>query len=251
MSQWAATALFCFALLGCSSVQPVVESPAEPHQTIYYYPFYDITENLASDSLISAHLDSYRDGYNDVMGVPIARVVETLKLGQPESSFGNLLSDVIRFRAARELKTYVHIGLINNDSIKLNLNTGPLTLGELYEMMPYDNHLVILTLTGDQVVTLANRIAELGGEPVSGIRMRISNNRAMGLLVNSETVRSDSLYTVATSNYLARGGGGLFPVLTEAKERLEMSDLLIRDIYREYFHNLRELNPQMDQRIRL
>jgi 2',3'-cyclic-nucleotide 2'-phosphodiesterase (5'-nucleotidase family) len=251
MSRWAAKALFCFALFGCSSVQPAIESPEIPYHTLHYYPFYDITEKLASDSLISAHLDSYRDGYNDVMGIPVALVVETLRLGQPESSFGNLLSDVIRFRAAREMKTYVHIGLINNDSIKLNLNRGPLTLGDLYEMMPYDNHLVILTLTGDQVVKLANRIAELGGEPVSGIRMRIVNSRAMGLLVNSETVRPDGQYFVATSNYLAGGGGGLFPVLTEAKERNEMSDLLIREIYREYFNNLRELNPQMDQRIRL
>lgn len=251
MNRWAVKALLCIALSGCSSVQPALDPPAEPQQTLHYYPFYDITQNLASDSLISAHLDTYRDGYNDVMGVSIARVEENLKLGQPESSFGNLLSDVIRFRAARELKTYVHIGLINNDSIKLNLNKGQLTLGELFEMMPYDNHLVILTLTGDQVVTLANRIAELGGEPVSGMRMRIANNRAMGLLINSETVRSESLYTVATSNYLARGGGGLFPVLTEAKDRMDMSNLLIRDIYREYFQNLRELNPQMDQRIRL
>jgi len=251
MKHWAATALFCFLLIGCSSVQPVVDYPAESEQITPFSPFYEITESLASDSLISAHLERYRDGYSEVMGVPVARVVESLKLGQPESSFGNLLSDVIRFRAARELKNFVHIGLINNDSIKLNLNKGTLTLGELYEMMPYDNHLVILTLTGEQVITLANRIAELGGEPVSGLRMRISNNRAMGLLVNSETVQPDSLYFVATSNYLARGGGGLFPVLIEAKEKLEMSDLLIRDIYREYFNNLRELNPQIDYRIRI
>jgi len=205
-------------------------------------------QNLEPDSAILMSVNRYRDNLTEVMGEPLTTLKSDLNFGKPESTLGNLMADILRFRAARELRTFVHLGVINEESFSLWLNKGEVTLGNIYELMPYDNHLVILTLTGEKVIHLMETVASLGGAPVSGVRMSIDRGKARGILVNSEVVDPRKNYLVATSNYLADGNGP-FKTLWDYEERVDL-DLLIRDSLIEYFKNQYELEPVLDARIR-
>lgn len=200
------------------------------------------------DSTISVKLDQYRSRYNDVMGMKIAKVVRPFSFGKPESALGNLVADALRFRAARETRSFINLALIGESSFKLNLTPGDLTKGEVMEFMPYDNSLVLLKLSGETVHSLSQEIAGRGGVPVSGLRFRLEGNTARDVLVNSGIIDPDQHYWLATSSWIANGGED-FKALREPIERVELP-LSIRDLYLDYFSNQRTIDPETDGRIR-
>ncbi|NBC28343.1 MAG: hypothetical protein GVY08_15890 [Bacteroidetes bacterium] len=200
------------------------------------------------DDSVASLLDGYRERYEEEMGVEVAEVEYPLTFGAPESRMGNLVADAIRARAARETRSFVHLSLIGEGSFKLNFNEGPLTLGEVLEFMPYENHLVLLKIDGEMVIELSQQIAERGGVPVSGLRLRIEDNKARQVLVNSQIPEKDKEYWLATSSWIANGGGK-FTALDEPLERVDY-DLSIRQLYIDYFKNRRTVAPELDGRIR-
>lgn len=228
--------LFILLILsGCSILKPVdsQESLDYPHP----------------DSEIAAIMNSYRPGVDAVMDKPIAVVKDTLRFGKPEGALGNMAADALRFRAALELRTFVHLGIIGEGSFKTYFVPGTLTLGDVYEFMPYENQLVILELKGDKVIELIDQVAAIGGAPVSGARFRIDDdNRARGLLVNAEVVDLNKEYLVATSSWAANGGDQ-FPALWNPDSRINI-DLSVQDLYIDFFQGRSELYNERDGRIR-
>jgi 2',3'-cyclic-nucleotide 2'-phosphodiesterase (5'-nucleotidase family) len=184
-----------------------------------------------------------------VMGRRIAVVKDTIRFDRPESPLGNLVSDAIRYRAGSELGRFVNIGIIGEISFRLFLTPGELTLGEVMEFMPYDNHLVVLTLPGDKVAELAHQVAALGGAPVSGLRFRINEGRAAGILVNSQVLDRNREYLVATSSWVANGGDQ-FPAVWDYTDRIDLTNVDVRELYLDYFRSRREIYPVTDGRLR-
>lgn len=231
--------LISFLLAGCSLFSTTSEPEEEEYEIIYPEP----------DPEISQTLETYRDTLNQKMGVRVATVSDTLRFDQPESSLGNLVADALRYRAAGEIRKFVNAGIINDDSFKLYFTPGTLTLGDIYQFMPYQNHLVILTLDGQMMRKLMNEVAEAGGAPISGVRFTIRENNATGILVNSEVIDENEQYLVATSSYLA-DGGDRFSALWDPVDRQDLHEVSIRDLYVNHFKNIRVLNPVLDGRIR-
>lgn len=210
--------------------------------------FYTISDSLQKDEEIESWLNQHRIQYMRVMGRPVATALDDFHFGQPESSLGNLAADMIRYRATHENQRYVHIALINPDGMKIEFEEGVITLGDLYEFMPYDITLVILEMKGNAVRELAEEIADQGGVPLSGMRMTISGGRASDILVDSESIDPEMIYYVATSSYLADGKGN-FSSLEQAEQRHDYS-LLIRDLFIDYMRSRRIFTPMEDLRVR-
>jgi 2',3'-cyclic-nucleotide 2'-phosphodiesterase (5'-nucleotidase family) len=200
------------------------------------------------DLHIATLLDEYRDSLEAVTGQRVATIHDTLKFDRPESPLGNLVADALRFRAGHELRRYVHIGVIGEISFRLFLTPGELTRGQVIEFMPYDNNLSVLTLSGEKVEELAHQIAAIGGAPVSGLRFRIVDGRARGILVNSNVLDRDAKYLLATSSWVA-GGGDQFPAIWDYTDRIDL-DVDVQQLYIDYFQNRREIYPVLDGRIR-
>lgn len=231
--------LFTFLMAGCALLSSSSEDSASLPELTYPEPDPE-TEFL---------LDSYRDSLDIMFGNRVAEVTDTIRFGKPESAMGNLVADALRFRAASELRRFIHVGIIGQDSFKLYFTPGMLTVAHVYEFMPYDNHLVVLTLTGEKVKELTEQVAKAGGAPVSGIRFNMKNgNTASGILVNAEIIDTDREYYVATSNYQA-DGGGIFPALWDPLNRIDL-DVPLKDLYIDYFRSKRNLAPVTDGRIR-
>lgn len=228
---------FCFLLTGCAYFSKTTEE--EPVTSAYPAP----------DPEMVQQLEAYRDTLNREMGRKVATVKDTLRFEKPESALSNLVADALRFQAASTLRQFVHVGIIGEESFKLFFVPGELTLGDVYEFMPYDNHLVVLSMSGEQVMTLVEQVAEMGGAPISGIRFRIGENgHPNSVLLNAEVIDPDGEYLVATSSWAANGGDK-FPVLWNASNRKDL-DLSIQEVYVNYFRNQVELTSSTDGRIR-
>src|SRR6056297_2824636 len=240
MQQHLVSLFLLFLLVACSSQK---NSAGTSQQTITLEQYAAI-----SDENIASLLDQYRPRYNDMMGEKVAEVARSISFGKPESPLGNLVADALRFRAARETRTFVNLAMIGESSFRLNLEEGDLTRGEILEFMPYDNSLVLLKLRGESVYRLSQEIAGRGGVPVSGLRFRLEGKTARDVLVNSDIIDPSKHYWLATSSWVANGGED-FKALREHVDRIELP-LSIRDVYLDYFSNQRTIDPEIEGRIR-
>jgi len=67
-----------------------------------------------------------------------------------ETTLGNLITDAMRASDLGDGKTF-DIAAHNDGGIRTDLNAGPITYAEIYAVLPFDNSLVGLDLTGEQV----------------------------------------------------------------------------------------------------
>src|SRR5690606_18308907 len=90
--------------------------------------------------------------------------------------------------------------------LRIELQRGDITIGNLFELMPFENELVLLELSGRNVQQLADFIAATGGQPVSGLRMKISDGKATDIVVAGKPLKLSRTYKLITYDYLANGG---------------------------------------------
>jgi 2',3'-cyclic-nucleotide 2'-phosphodiesterase (5'-nucleotidase family) len=173
----------------------------------------------------------YRDRMTVTMSEVLADCPVEMRARDPEGPLGNLVCDIVLERARQATGLPVDICVLNNGGLRADLGPGPVTLGLVYEIMPFDNEIVVLHLDGPRLRVLADQIAEGGGEPVAGLSLTIRDGRAIDLMVGRagyfEPVTNRE-YLVATSDYLANRGGGMEALWNPVGEPVG-TGVLIRD----------------------
>ena len=231
---------------GCAMLENSSNQEYQYQSSNHVYISVDST--ITPDSAISAMIAPYAEDLEAIMQRVLVTSEGTFVKKQPEGPLGNLIADIVRRRASLELKTWVDMSVINNGGLRRPITKGPVTTRDIYELMPFENTLVILTMTGNQVQHLADEIIETGGEPISGLRMKKDSKQAKDILIGTRTLSADSTYLVATNNYLVEGGGNM-PALWDAVEAYD-TGISIREIIIDYLETKRTIEPTMDGRIR-
>jgi 2',3'-cyclic-nucleotide 2'-phosphodiesterase (5'-nucleotidase family) len=203
-----------------------------------------------SDSIL-AFYGPYKAQLDSVMQRPLAVLREPLKMqrGKASSSLANVLADMLRAQASAYKKDRIDIALLNRGGIRLPELSDTVRVGTLFELMPFENTLTFMTLSGQEVHRLAQELAAVGGEAVSGIRFSIQDKKAIDILVGNEPLNTQKNYQLVTNNYLVQGGGDM-PVLWQA-EKAEFSPILLRDLYINAFKGNMYISPIEDERIRI
>lgn len=234
-------------LSGCASTrpEPVLLAPAADITVTYT----EINDSAGVDPQIEEIVMPYRTELTARTSEVIGRATQALTKAQPEGALGNFAADAMRTVAAEALGEPVDIAVTNNGGLRVPIPEGPITVGALFELMPFENALVLLTLSGTQVDSLAGQIARIGGEPVAGLTFAIEepSRRAVDVRVNGEPVDPGRLYHVVTSDYLADIGGGL-PVLSEYRERVDVG-VTLRDAFITYTRQTGVIEPRLEGRI--
>jgi 2',3'-cyclic-nucleotide 2'-phosphodiesterase (5'-nucleotidase family) len=208
-------------------------------KTYYVHTNLENRNLIVSDSLIP--LDSqlitiytpYKLELEKDMNRVISVTAEEMVKNKPESNLTNFLADLLLKEAKLILAGMNRdfepdISFFNYGGIRTFLPEGEITVGKIFELMPFENELVFLKLSGKQVQEFLNHIADKGGDSVGGVRFSISDNRAKDVEVGDEPLRHEKDYWLATNDYVAAGGDGL-EVLTQRSDFLT-SDKKIRDL---------------------
>jgi 2',3'-cyclic-nucleotide 2'-phosphodiesterase (5'-nucleotidase family) len=110
------------------------------------------------------------------------------------------------------------VALSNGGSLRIDLPAGPLNYGSIYELYPFDNRIVTLRLTGDQLTriiayNLERKVPPFELLPIAGFKVdaKCAGNMLHVTLTRSSGVpiRADERLTVATSDFIAGGGDGI------------------------------------------
>ena len=176
----------------------------------------------------------------------VGTVAATLVAERPESPLMNFAADALLCRARIYTGENIDIAITNKGGLRSELNEGVVTYGDIYNVFPFDNSIVTLTLDGGQLLKLFGEIARAGGEAVGGARMTIVRDsgalRCGALVVRGCSIPGDddgwrhSEYRVVTNNYLAQGNDGLY-TLAQGSGRREYS-VTLRELIVDYVAEL-------------
>ena len=207
-----------------------------------------LDDTIEYDKEMTALITPYAEDLNRVMDRKLTMSTAVMPVKQPESAIGNLAADILRSEASRLSGKDIDIALMNHRGLRITLPEGPITVRTIFELMPFENHISLLKFSGAQIQQLTDELAAYGGEPISGMRMRIDGNRSRDVTVGGKPLDPDATYWLATNEWMANGGGEM-PTLWEPLERINLPDL-IRDSFIEYLDQLDQIEPHLDGRIK-
>lgn len=168
---------------------------------------YRVSGAQQNDSALLQLIQPYSDSVNKSMNLVVGEVSESLEKRQPEGSLNNFMADAIRFASEQHFKMPVDAAFVNYGGIRITqLPKGPVTRGKIFELMPFDNILVLQQLTGKQLQQFLDHTAERGGWPMSGVSMRIQDKKAVDVQVNGQPLDPVKTYNIVNSDYVANGG---------------------------------------------
>lgn len=227
-------------------------------------PSYNIVSSDSDNVLMTADLpvDSafvflylpYTKSLNKEMDVIIGRSAISMVKNKPESPLTNFLSDLIREEAAlmmsgKNIKP--DVAFLNYGGIRTGLPEGNITVRNIFEIMPFENELVMLKLKGSVLQEFLDFVASYGGDSLSGVRFKIKNGKAADVAVGGKPLNPDQFYWLATSDYIA-DGGDKFAMLQKTAERIndthKIRDLMINYLKRTYQEG-KIIDPENDGRI--
>jgi 2',3'-cyclic-nucleotide 2'-phosphodiesterase (5'-nucleotidase family) len=165
----------------------------------------DKNADLIANKEYNAYLQPFKQKIDAEMSEVIGVAAQTMKGHAPESLLSNFCADVYRQAATNYCKGNVDIAIVNLGGLRTEIPAGNITVRKVFELMPFENELVIVWLKGDKLLALLNYFASMGGEGVSGLRMKISKNKAGNIYIDNRPIDSSKLYSIATNDYLAGG----------------------------------------------
>ncbi len=172
-----------------------------------HYATQRITSELAPDSALFFMIKPYGDSVEKRMGLVIGTLRTSLEKEQPEGTLGNFMADAYLTMGALQFNRPIHAAFVNYGGIRLNqLPAGPLTLGKIFELMPFDNVLVLQELSGVQLQSFLNLIAARGGWPVAGLRYIIKEKKAIDIMIGEKPLDLQARYWILNSDFVASGG---------------------------------------------
>lgn len=191
--------LFALLMAACS---PALYQPASQ----VAYSKYDV-KPAKGDSSMQNMLAPYAANVNSTMNTVIGSLAQPLDKKMPESSLGFFMTDAYKAQAEKTFGKKVDLAFMNNGGIRTNtMAAGKITVGTIFELMPFDNLLVLVELNGTQLQALMDHIATRGGWPISGGTYKVVNKKAVDVKVNNAAITASGKYVIAISDYIANGG---------------------------------------------
>lgn len=201
------------------------------------------------DTDYEAALADIQARLNKELNVKIGYAPQSLTVHQPECEMLNWACDALYDMAVQVYDGQVDFAVVNIGGMRCDWQAGDITRRHIYELMPFDNMLVILTLTGQDIIDLCNIFAEQGGQGVSRqLRMEMKNKKARNITLNGKNILPEAYYYVATSDYLS-GGADHFTPLARFVERMD-TNCKIRDLYLKYAEQQQTIAAAVDGRMK-
>ena len=223
------TCLIVISATSCSHKQWTIT-----HATSVKIPIDSSMETLA-DKDYEAYLQPIKQKVDEKMNVVIGQAAETMKGHGPESLLSNFSADVYRQAASDFLGTKVDIAVVNLGGLRTVVTAGDITIGKVFELMPFENELTIVWLKGDKLNGLLQYFASMGGEGVSGLRMKIEQGKAVDITIDGKPLDTEKLYSIATNDYLAAGNDKMIQ-LAQNEKRLN-TGIKVRNMLLDYIKN--------------
>ena len=210
-----------------------------------------IGESIPDDGAVNMVIDPYKKSLESQMNTKISHTnTELTKIGD-NSNLGNLLADYT-LEGAKEWgkkNNYPNIeaAVINIGGIRNNIGAGDILLKHVYEVMPFENELVLVKMKGTDLGSIFNYYLETQkNNPVAGLVIETDNGKITKALIGEKPLDHTKTYYIATSDYLALGGDNM---RFFSKGEIISTGLKLRDLYIGKFRQNPEVVTPNDTRL--
>ena len=213
-----------------------------------------IDSTLGEVDSLEAYIAPYRKHVNEVLNAPLCYAPQTLSKtdGKYNTSMGNLMADILLKQAGKVLgmrqNIRVDMAIMNYGGIRAAISRGPVSERTAYEVMPFENGLVVVALKGTTVEKMVEFLIKAGvPHPISGIKIRLDSEGGLeSLRIQGKPLDPKKMYYVATSDYLIGGGDSM--TFFQEHEALYKTDYKIRNAMVDYFKEVDSLVSRVDDR---
>lgn len=202
----------------------------------------NVNDSIPLDGKFQKFINPYKEHINRDLDSVLANnpLTQDKSKGQWETNIGNLFATTTLELSKpifqkRENKT-IDFCMLNHGGIRAIIPAGNVTSRTAYEIMPFENSIMVIGLTGKEVLELANYVlVEKKPHPLEGIVIKTNADfsKVISVEINNIPLDENKIYYVATSDYLANGGDSMnFFKNSNLKYDL---DYKLRNLFIDYF----------------
>ncbi|GAB4158480.1 MAG: 5'-nucleotidase [Winogradskyella sp.] len=215
----------------------------------------DINENITANKEIEDFISPYRNNVNKNLDSIISYAPETYVKtdGELNTAIGNLMADAVFSESNpifhKRTGKNIDFVLLNHGGIRAIISEGNITTRTAYEVMPFENSVVVVALNGKQINKLFDYLSKAKrAHPVSKqIELLLDENfNIKKALVNGKPVSEEKTYYVATNDYLYNGGDRM--TFFQPNDSLYTLDYKIRNVLIDHFKKVDTIRPKIDNR---
>lgn len=167
------------------------------------YSNYRIQENNAENKSLTPIIKPYSDSVNKLMNAIIGYNEIKLEKKRDGNTLGFFITDAYLEMARQKVDAKVDAAFMNSGGIRLpDLPAGALTKGKIFELMPFDNLMVLLKLKGSLLKQYLDTLAATESVIASGITMQIVNKTAQQVMVGGKPLDLHADYIIVHSDYV-------------------------------------------------
>lgn len=155
----------------------------------------------------------YKHTVDSVRGIVVGHSPRLFERKSPEML--NLMSDFVRERGAEIAGKPVDLSIMNKGGIRNSLDSGEITRGELIDIAPFDNSIVVLDILGQDLI---DNIAIMAAQDGNGVSSNVkvlydpSTHAVNSATIDGKPIDPARHYRLATIDYLAAGNDYMEPL---------------------------------------
>lgn len=214
----------------------------------------NINDSLDTRKDIEDYIKPYREHVNKNLDSILAYAVDTYSKndGEFNTAIGNLFADATLEQADivfnKRTGEHIDLVLLNHGGIRSIISKGPITTRTAYEIMPFENGLIVLTLKGAEIKQLITYLQlAKRAHPIAKLNIVLDNDFSLKeATLNGSPIDYTKTYHVLTNDYLYGGGDGMDFFKTH--DSLYILDYKVRNALIDYFKKYDTIAPVIDKR---
>ena len=186
-----------------------------------------VSEFIPADSQLESQIEPYRNQVTVKMSEVLGTAPSAIGVAAYDSPLGKFVVDLQFTQTEPVYGKKIDLSLTTNGGLRVPLPEGNITTGNVFELMPFENELVVLTLQGEVVKQLFDYAAEAKFASIGNSTYTVSDGKPTNIKIGGKPLNPDQTYTLVTSDYLAGGGDDLKMLKNTVK--YEKTGILLRD----------------------
>ncbi len=222
--------------------------------------------NISIDSNSFYFLKPFSDSLNSVLNVKLAFTDSNLNTVRPgkinqriqiekNANLGRILCDYLLKEGSQytfnKMGFPCHFALLNHGGIRSSIPKGDITNKSMYEIMPFENEMVILELSGRQMDSLLSYLSTKNIAAISGLELHVSGNTYTKATIAGLPFDSRRSYWIVANDFIQKGGD-FFNMLKYPKQIIKTGIKLrtiFYDGFKSEFIETKKINPRLTPRI--